>query len=253
MKEQYLKTNFGKMYLYLLDRNNKKTIVWLHGWGMSGKEFNNFGDELLEYNHLFLDLMGFGKSEEPCIAMTLDDYVLILKNIIETLELEDIYLVGHSFGGRIAISYASQYQNESLKKVFLVSAKAFKNKSIKCKLKIIGYKIKKKFYFIFNKKRYHQLINNSGSSDYKSATKIMKETLKNIVNKDLKKELQEIKCKCIVLGSVNDRTVDYHETLKIYHALKISKIYPFYQANHFLYKEERTKFIKILYKELGSN
>ena len=151
MKEIYFKTNFGKMFIKMTDLFNSKTIIWLHGWGMSGETFYSFSKEFKDYNLVFLDMIGFGKSDEPNIAMTLDDYVLILRDLVNSLELKNVILVGHSFGGRVAISYAAKYDVD---KVFLVSAKAFKNKSIKYKIKIYKYKFKRNFLKIVNKEKY---------------------------------------------------------------------------------------------------
>ena len=50
MKEIYFKTNFGKMFIKMTDLFNSKTIIWLHGWGMSGETFYSFSKEFKDYN-----------------------------------------------------------------------------------------------------------------------------------------------------------------------------------------------------------
>lgn len=248
MKEKYIKTDNGVVFVCCSEKFlNNKTIVWLHGWGMNCESFLRFEKEFRTFNHLFIDSLGFGKSDEPSIELTLKDYVEILKEIIESFNLNDVIIVGHSFGGRVAILYSSLYKVD---KLILVSAKAFKNRSIKYRFKIYKYKIKKLFFRFINKKKYLELINNSGSIDYQNASLVMKQTMKNIVNYDLEKALKDVKCDCVVLGSINDTEVKYNETLKIYSLLENSKLYPFYNSNHFLHLEEKDKFINILKKEL---
>ena len=79
----------------------------------------------------------------------------------------------------------------------------------------------------------------------------MKGILKNVVNYDLTNDLKKIKNEVIICASVNDSEVKYQESLKIYHLLTNSKFYPFYRSNHFLYFEEKDKFLRVLLKELN--
>lgn len=243
----YYNTKYGNMYYQYYNYKKDKTIVWLHGWGKSGNEFISFCDSFNNYNHLIIDLLGFGKSSNVTLKMCLIDYVDILNSLILSHQINNIYLVGHSFGGRIAILYASIY---NINKLFLVSAKAFKNKTIKHKINILRYKVKKYFLFIFNHHNYKKYIKSMGSKDYQNANSLMKKTMKNVVNYDLTKSLKKIKCKTVVLGSVYDNVVSYDETLKIYNLINHSVLYPFYRSFHFLYLEEKEKFIAILNKEL---
>ena len=248
MKELYYNTEFGKVYLTSFDFSKDETIIWLHGWGSNGSTFYQLVNKIKDYNHLIIDFLGFGKSDEPNKELILDDYVTILYNIITDYNLKNVVLIGHSFGGRVAIKYSSLY---NVNKTFLVSAKAFKNKSIKKKVEILKYKIKKRVLYFINKEKYNYLIKNSGSIDYKNASCIMKGILKNVVNYDLTNDLRKIKNEVIICASVNDLEVKYQESLKIYRLLTNSKIYPFYRSNHFLYFEEKDKFLKVLLKELN--
>lgn len=248
MKEKYIVTANGKMFVrFSSEFVYEKTIVWLHGWGRSSEEFYPFLNEFKQFNHLFVDALGFGKSDEPNKALKLNDYVNYLNVVINEFKISDPILIGHSFGGRIAINYSYLYPTY---KVFLVSAKAFKNKSIKYWFSVYKYKLKRNLFKIFNKEKYHKLITSSGSVDYKNASLVMKETMKNIVNDDLESKLKKINCECVVLGSINDSVVRYDETLKIHTLLRKSVLYPFYKSDHFLHLEEKDKFINILKKEL---
>ena len=249
MREETVKTNYGNMKLLISDNfKDKKTIILLHGWGMNKETFLKICNRLKGFNYIICDFLGFGSSDDPIKPLTINDYVETVKMIIDKYPTKKyLYLLGHSFGGRVAIAYASKYE---VRKVFLVNAKAFKNRKIKHKVKILKYKLVKNFLRIFNKQKYENYIKDKGSSDYKGLTGVMKKTFVNIVNYDLKKCLKKIKCAVVVIGSIKDNVVLYDETLKIQKILKSSKLYPFYNSGHFSYIDEENKLVNIINREV---
>ena len=63
------------------------------------------------------------KSEEPKTSWELDDYVEMIHSLLQELKVKDINLIGHSFGGKISIIYASKYPVKRLVlKVMIMSA-----------------------------------------------------------------------------------------------------------------------------------
>lgn len=249
MKEETLNTKYGIMKLLVSNYPNRnKTIVLLHGWGMKKETFLLLAEKLKGFNIIICDFLGFGESDEPCIPLTINDYVECVRQLIEEYSRSKyLYLLGHSFGGRVAIAYSSKY---NVQKVFLVNAKAFKNKTIKHKAKIIKYKMIKNFYRLFSKQKYYDYIRDKGSSDYKALSNVMKKTFVNIVNYDLGKSLKKIQSNVVIMGSINDNVVTYEETLKIHKLLKNSKLYPFYNSKHFSYIDEESKVINIINREV---
>lgn len=249
MKELYINTQFGKVYVNVKNENKEKVLVLLHGWGMMASTFEAIIHEINHYHVVAIDFLGFGKSDIPKVALSLNDYVLVLHDILnEICPNKPVVLLGHSFGGRVAIRYSVIYEVE---KVVLVSAKAYRSKGWKHFIKVARYKVKKWFYYCFSKKRYHTLRSKSGSSDYQRAVPIMKDTMKKIVNYDLKKQLRKIRCKVVVMGSLNDDVVAYKETVAIYKNINEATLYPFYESTHFCYLTEKNKFIRILRSELN--
>src|SRR3989338_6710048 len=83
-------------------------LLFLHGW-RSSKEiwqplFPYLPHDVPQY---FLDLPGFGASSTPPSAFTLDDYCAVVVGFIQKLGLPQLTLIGHSFGGRVAIKLAA--------------------------------------------------------------------------------------------------------------------------------------------------
>lgn len=248
MKENYFKTNYGLMYYkeYVHD-DNLESIVLLHGWGMSSESFKSVIKKLnVNFNIYVLDFLGFGKSDVPLKALSVDKYSDILESFLKANNVKNPIIIGHSFGGRVAIKYGTKYE---YKKIFLVNTPAFKNKTFKYYFRIFKYKIRKCYYYFFRKKKYYSFISNSGSNDYKQTKESMKETFKKVVRYDLKDDLLKLKGNIIILSGVNDRTVSYKENQKMYKLIKNAKMYSFYNSNHFCYIEEEHKFINIIKKE----
>jgi len=55
-----------------------------------------------------IDLPGFGGSDKPDIDYSLEDYKIYLDAFMDVMDMDEAMLVGHGFGGQIAISYAME-------------------------------------------------------------------------------------------------------------------------------------------------
>lgn len=86
----------------LLNAQKSKSIVFLHGWG-SNKELmmQAFSPCFPDFNHVYLDLPGFGQSYNEEVLDT-HQYAQIVQQFLMALKLEVQMIVGHSFGGKIA-------------------------------------------------------------------------------------------------------------------------------------------------------
>lgn len=62
-----------------------------------------------QYRCIGLDLLGFGDSTKPMIQYNIAKEVEFVRQVVEALQLERFYLLGHSFGGWVASAYALQY------------------------------------------------------------------------------------------------------------------------------------------------
>ncbi len=84
-------------------------LVFLHGANSDGSEWLPVIEALQPRFHCFApDLLGFGESEPPArqsIALQAE----CLRDYIEALRLERVYLVAHSIGAWVAATYALQH------------------------------------------------------------------------------------------------------------------------------------------------
>ncbi len=96
-------------------KNDLPTLLLLHGFMGSGRVFDHLIDRLEEFcNPVTLDLIGHGKTGMPAetARFTVSEQIRDLHKIINQLEPGKIYLHGYSMGGRLALRYAIEYQDE---------------------------------------------------------------------------------------------------------------------------------------------
>lgn len=227
-------------------------IILLHGWGTNYDTFNYLTNYLTNYFTVFLiDLPGFGKSDEPPHIYTLDNYLHFLCKFIEELQIEHPIILGHSFGGRIAIKYASVSNN--IKKLILVDSAGIKHfKSINTYLKIIKYKYLK-FYYRKTKNitKYNQLNKNSGSNDYITLSNTMKGTMTKVLKENLKPRLKKIKTETLLIWGKDDKTTPYVDAKIMNKYISNSGIVSFDNVGHFPYLERKKQFNHIIGTYLG--
>ena len=228
---------------------NGKPIILLHGWGTSMNTFESLTKEIKEnYQVHLIDLIGFGKSDLPLKPINLNEYVLCLYEYINYNNISKPIILGHSFGGRIAIKYASCFNN--IEKLILVDSAGIKKKiNISVKWKIRKYKFKKWWYKkTKNVMAYNKLILNSGSYDYKVAKEAMKGTLTKVIEEDLRKSLKKIKVETLIIWGKEDKETPYKHALIMNKLIKNSGLVTMENTGHFPYLENK-RYFNIVMKE----
>jgi long-chain acyl-CoA synthetase len=102
----------------------EQTIVFLHGFAGCAEtwehQINYFSQR---YRVVAPDLRGHGQSDAPFTRYTMGELVADLYRISQHLELpEKFALVGHSFGGSIAVEYASAHPEQISQLVLIATA-----------------------------------------------------------------------------------------------------------------------------------
>ena len=82
-------------------------VVLLHGWGQNIKMMEPLVKALKNKKVLIMDLPGFGETPEPSFVWSIEDYADFVKKQVANFGYEKCSLIGHSFGGKIALMYAS--------------------------------------------------------------------------------------------------------------------------------------------------
>lgn len=215
-----------------------ENVVLLHGWGQNIQMMDPLGKNLKNKRVTILDLPGFGSSEKPDFAYTIYDYTEFLREFLEELEINNPILIGHSFGGRIAICYASRY---SVQKLVLFGSPFMKREKNGLKVKVL--KSLKKIKPLENLAEYMK--RHMGSSDYRAATGVMREILVNTVNADLKEEAKKIMVPTLLIWGDKDEQVPVSEARELEKLMKDSALIVL-NGSHYCYLENLNHVVCIL-------
>ena len=89
-------------------------IVLLHGWGQNIEMMEPLAKKIPDHRITIIDLPGFGLSNEPDEAYSVYDYTEFLHEFFKEMGIKKPTLIGHSFGGRLSIIYASKYDTKRI-------------------------------------------------------------------------------------------------------------------------------------------
>lgn len=227
--------------------DSQNMIVFLHGWGADKNSFLWLKDYFVfDWSMIFVDFDGFGDSLEPDKEMFVRDYVVNLKKIIDEFNPKKLVLVGHSFGGRVAIKYSFLYQNlyGNLSLVLVDSAGILPRRSIMYHIRVRRFKrLKKK---ALKNTKYAKKLDCFGSSDYKVLSPVMKRTFVNIVNEDLSNDAKFVKAKTLIVWGDKDKETKTYMARKFERLIEGSKLYFLRGAGHFSFLEKKEDFVIIL-------
>ena len=236
------------MYYYFCgDLNSAKTIVFLHGWGTDSSIFRWVLSFLPQngFRYLLIDFWGFGKSEEKSCPMSIYDFAEDTKNLLDKLGVDKPVLIGHSFGGRVAIILSSKYKDFVSRVVLVDSAGIIPRRSLNYYLAVMKYKFCK---FAVKKGwvKKERLLK-YGSEEYKQLSNCMKQTYVNVVNENLVSYVKKIDVGCLILWGENDKYTPLYMAKKINKNVKRSKLIIIKDAGHFCFLDKLEEFVYILY------
>lgn len=117
-----MKINIENIEINYICEGEGKDVLVLHGWGANIDTVLSIVNLLKPYFKVYaLDLPGFGASTIPTQVFGSEDYVRVVKEFIEMMEIEKIILIGHSFGGKLSILLGANYP-ETVDKIVLVNS-----------------------------------------------------------------------------------------------------------------------------------
>lgn len=89
-------------------------IIILHGWNLSGNRFHPLAQVLRKsgYRVYTPDLPGFGDEPAPSKPWHVVDYAEFLKSYMEKNKIRKPVIIGHSFGGRVALKFSHVYPED---------------------------------------------------------------------------------------------------------------------------------------------
>ena len=182
-----------------------KPFLILHGWNSKADSWDKTAQIISKkgIKVIIPDLPGFGKTEKPKTIWNLDNYCDFVKEFVNYLNIDNFYLLGHSFGGSVAIKLSFKMP---VKKLFLAASSSIRKKNAKNKILLFFSKIFKVFSFMplypLARKAFYKYI--VRKSDYAYTEGTMKGTFLNIIGEDLFPVLHSIKTPVVIIWGDKD-------------------------------------------------
>ena len=224
-KEVHYKNHSFQLSYELVNPTQKKVLFVLHGWG-SNKEIMKqaFGKTLPQYKHIYLDMPGFGKSNNDMV-LTTEDYGHIVQLFLEALGITPAIAMGHSFGGKVSTLLNTPCL------VLLSSAGVVTEKPWSIKLKIATVKFLKPLGMTFVRDMFK-------SKDVENMSHEMYETFKNVVDEDFEDSFAKSKSKALCFWGKEDTATPLYTGEKIAGLIDNSQFYPL-DGDHFFFLQHK--------------
>lgn len=178
------------------------------------------------------DLPGFGERPAPAEPWSVDDYVSWVKSYCEENNLTRFLLIGHSFGGGLAVKFSGAFP-EKVQKLVLVAPKIRRQKNYRYYISLVLAKLGNVVFFIppfsflqpLARKLLYKCI---GTGDYyKLETQkafTMKETFKKVVAEELVACLPGVKASTLIIWGASDDMTPLKDAHLVHEAIRGSRL-----------------------------
>lgn len=238
-----------------------KPIVFIHGWPVNHNMFEYQFTELPKHGYrcIGIDLRGFGDSDKPWEGYNYDTMADDVKAVLDTLNLQNVILVGFSMGGPISIRYMSRHHGAHVEKLALLAAAA----PCFTKREDFPYGIDKAAVDDLIRQTYEDrpsMLRNFSQIFFSAPDKLSPEfkiwnlslglaasayaTIQCAIelrDADLRKDLSTIQVPTLILHGVNDRVCLFDLAKVMHEAIKGSQLIQVEKAGHGFYYEERER------------
>lgn len=213
------------------------SVLALHGWRRSHEDFREVlsgaasGGAALDA--IALDLPGFGASPPPPGAWGAAQYAAALRPLLEEMT-ERVVVVGHSFGGRVAIELARVARQRVgglvLSGVPLVPAHGESSRTA------TPYRIVRALagFGLVGEERLERARRKYGSRDYREATGVMRGVLVRVLAEDYTASLRDIECPVELVWGAKDATAPVAFAKRALAALKDGHLVELAGVGHFV-------------------
>ena len=225
-------------------------VILMHGWGCNHSTLKSIEAQLTPGFKVYnVDFPGFGGSNEPSAVWGVEEYTSLIEEFARQEHIESPILLGHSFGGRVGILFASR---NKVHKLILVDAAGVKpRRSLRYYYKVYSYKaIKHALLFFLGKKRGETALNSYrakvGSSDYSNASPMMRAILSKVVNEDLKSVMPKIACPTLLIWGANDTATPLADAKIMEKLIPDAGLVSFDGVGHYSFLENTYQFAAVL-------
>lgn len=235
-------------------RGQGPRIFLLHGWGSNLAVFSGVAEALaVKYSVVSLDFPGCGSTSEPDEPWGMDEYANFTSRFISSFGADEVIVVGHSHGGRVAIRLAT---DEGLpfrvtKMVLVDSAGILPKRTLAYHARVRAYKMGKavlkwKPVAALFPEGLDSFQRSMGSTDYAAASPVMRASLVKVVNADLEPLLPRITAETLLVWGELDADTPVSDGLAMEKAIPGSGLVVLPGAGHYCFLDQAYAFRKVL-------
>lgn len=207
------------------------TVMFLHGWGGGLRSFAGACAAARDWG---VNCINFAFPKIVPNSWGVYDYAACVRDFLIELGVEKPIIVGHSFGGRVALILAAQ---DLCKKLVLVDAAGLKPRfSLRKRLKIAAY---------HRRVKCGKPLDGFGSVDYNNLEPKMRAVFVRIVNAHLDKLMPFIKCETLIFWGKRDGDTPPYMAKRLHRGIKNSELV-FVDGGHYSYVDCHYEFVNTL-------
>ena len=246
-----------KLFVEDLNPGGSKTIVFLHGWPLSHKQFEYQFNVLPSkgYRCIGIDWRGFGDSDKPYHGYNLDRLADDIRMVVEALKLKNFALAGHSTGGAIAVKYASRYNSYGLSHFILIeaavpvgftkqTAEQLLKESLNDRPKMMR-DITDMFFFQYISPPFADWFFQTGMQAAGWSTAAI---IKMLSEFNLEADLARINVPTLIVHGTHDKVIPFNQAEEMQRKIRNSQLVPFHYSGHGSFYCERDKLNELLQK-----
>lgn len=231
-------------------------LILMHGWGCDHTTVASIAAAASATHTVYsLDLPGFGRSDEPRDVWGVDEYTDFVEKFARRLGIERPVLVGHSYGGRISILYASR--NEVSKVILVDAAGVRPRRPLSYYIKVYSFKLSRKMWQLLLGRdkaaaRIERMRASKGSADYAAASPMMRRVLSKSVNQDLRNVMPLIKAPTLLVWGENDTATPMRDARIMDRLIPDTGLVSFPGCGHYSFLDNPVQFAAVIKSFLKS-
>jgi pimeloyl-ACP methyl ester carboxylesterase len=234
--------------IYYEAQGKGQPVVLLHGWGVDSSNLRRVSSLLKNEagaRVYAIDLPGFGYSDPPPQDWDVSAYARFLNDFLASQNLETFSLLGHSFGGRIAIKYTAEHPGRVEKLVLVDSAGIKPKRKVSYFYRVGLAKLIKNLHKTFPALQNSRLLPRLGSADYLNAG-VLRGTFVKVVNEDLLRYIPSIRCPTLLIWGENDEDTPLADARIMQGLIVGARLEIIPGAGHFPYQDNFAAFESVL-------
>jgi pimeloyl-ACP methyl ester carboxylesterase len=227
-------------------------VLLLHGWGGRIESMQRVAERLapLGYQVHNIDLPGFGRSAIPPETWGIADYARLVVHYLDQVGLKPVSVIGHSFGGRIAIVLGADHPEYVGKMVLADSAGVLTPPTTTQRTRQALFRAANAILSLPGLGAYQKRLrqwgrNRFGSEDLRTAGPL-EPIFRRVIREDLLPRAATIKAPTLLIWGDRDQDTRLWQGQVLEKTIPDAGLVVFRGAGHFAYQERLADFVRIV-------